>query len=183
MSTKRIAVTAAAGLAIVLVMNRDRPVISPPMWPRITTLTGFNGELAALAARNEALDVERERLRQEIDLSTELAQRLIASAWSEGRATGNAPRPWPWADLKPVGRLRVAARGIDLYVLDNASLRSLAFGPALVRTIAVALQLGLQDAQWRRHRRLLGLAHRRREHEQHGQQGKDTRLPGHRINQ
>lgn len=61
-----------------------------------------------------------------------LAQRLIASAWSEGRETGDTPRPWPWADLKPVGRLRVAARGIDLYVLDHASLRSLAFGPALM---------------------------------------------------
>jgi sortase A len=61
-----------------------------------------------------------------------LAQRLIASAWSEGRENGVARRPWPWADLRPVARLRVASRGVDLYVLDTASLRALAFGPALV---------------------------------------------------
>jgi sortase A len=61
-----------------------------------------------------------------------LAQRLIASSWSEARASGVAPRPWPWADLRPVGRLKVTSRAVDLYVLDNASLRALAFGPALV---------------------------------------------------
>ena len=61
-----------------------------------------------------------------------LAQRLIASAWTEGRERGDAPRPWPWADMRPVARLTVASRGVDLYVLDNASPRALAFGPAHV---------------------------------------------------
>ena len=61
-----------------------------------------------------------------------LAQRLIASAWTQARDGGPARRPWPWADMRPVARLRVAARGVDLYVLDNASPRALAFGPAHV---------------------------------------------------
>jgi len=61
-----------------------------------------------------------------------VAQRLIASAWSHASA-GRAPRrPWPWADLRPVARLTVPARHIELYVLDDASRRSLAFGPGLV---------------------------------------------------
>ena len=61
-----------------------------------------------------------------------MAQRLIASAWSQGRDGGAARRPWPWADMRPVARLTVAARGVELYVLDNASPRALAFGPAHV---------------------------------------------------
>ena len=61
-----------------------------------------------------------------------LAQRLIASAWEGAREGGPARRPWPGADLRPVARLSVPARGVDLYVLDNASARALAFGPAHV---------------------------------------------------
>ena len=61
-----------------------------------------------------------------------LAQWLIAEAWRAGREDGRTRRPWPGADLRPVARLSVDARHIDLYVLDNASPRALAFGPALV---------------------------------------------------
>lgn len=61
-----------------------------------------------------------------------LAQRLIASSWQVARAGGNAPRPWPGADIRPVARLTVPAQGVDLYVLEEASMRSLAYGPAHV---------------------------------------------------
>ena len=61
-----------------------------------------------------------------------LAQRLIASAWDQARDGGPARRPWPGADMRPIARLTVRSRGVDLYVLDNASPRALAFGPALV---------------------------------------------------
>jgi sortase A len=61
-----------------------------------------------------------------------LAQRLIASAWTQARDGGPARRPWPWADMRPVARLTLASRKVDLYVLDHASPRSLAFGPAHV---------------------------------------------------
>lgn len=61
-----------------------------------------------------------------------IAQRLIASAWIQARDGGPARRPWPWADMRPVARLRLASRKVDLYVLDNASPRALAFGPAHV---------------------------------------------------
>ena len=61
-----------------------------------------------------------------------LAQQLIARAWSEGREGDVPRRPWPGADLRPVARLSVPSREVDLYVLDNASPRALAFGPALV---------------------------------------------------
>jgi sortase A len=61
-----------------------------------------------------------------------IAQRLIARAWAHAGDTGLAQRPWPGADMRPIARLTLATRGVDLYVLDNASPRALAFGPALV---------------------------------------------------
>ncbi len=60
-----------------------------------------------------------------------LAQQLIAGAWAHA-GTGRAVRPWPWADMHPIARLTVPARHLELYVLDNASPRALAFGPGLV---------------------------------------------------
>ena len=67
-----------------------------------------------------------------IHAKARLAQHLIASAWVGARDGGPARRPWPWADMRPVARLTVPGRGVDLYVLDNASPRALAFGPAHV---------------------------------------------------
>jgi sortase A len=61
-----------------------------------------------------------------------LAQHLIASAWVQARDGGPSRRPWPWADMRPVARLMVPSLGIELFVLDNASPRALAFGPAHV---------------------------------------------------
>jgi sortase A len=61
-----------------------------------------------------------------------LAQHLIASAWKTARDGGPARRPWPWADMRPIARLAVPARHVELYVLDSATPRALAFGPAHV---------------------------------------------------
>lgn len=62
-----------------------------------------------------------------------LAQRLIASAWVRTLAGGREVKPWPWADTWPIARLRTATTANDLdadiYVLADASGRSLAFGP------------------------------------------------------
>ena len=57
-----------------------------------------------------------------------VAQRLIASAWGNARH-GAARRPWPWADMRPIARMTIASRGVDLFVLDSTSPRALAFGP------------------------------------------------------
>jgi len=61
-----------------------------------------------------------------------VAQELIASSWQQARDGGVARRPWPWADMRAVARLTVPAHHVDLFVLDNASPRALAFGPAHV---------------------------------------------------
>jgi sortase A len=61
-----------------------------------------------------------------------VAQELIASSWKQARDGGVARRPWPWADMRAVARLTVPALRVDLFVLDDANPRALAFGPAHV---------------------------------------------------
>jgi len=61
-----------------------------------------------------------------------LAQKLIATAWARTLAGEKDVRPWPWADTWPIARLKIEASHVDLYVLADASGRSLAFGPGLV---------------------------------------------------
>ena len=61
-----------------------------------------------------------------------LAQKLIASAWAQARDGGVSRRPWPGADTRPIARLTVPSRGVELFVLAGASGRSLAFGPGHV---------------------------------------------------
>ena len=71
-----------------------------------------------------------------------LAQRLIASSWEQTLAGERHVRPWPWADMWPVARLRVPAAGVDLYVLADASGRSLAFGPGYLSGSATPGSVG-----------------------------------------
>lgn len=51
-------------------------------------------------------------------------------AWEETERTGRPTPPWPWADTHPIGRLRIPALGYDEVILEGASPRNLAFGPA-----------------------------------------------------
>ncbi|HKZ73131.1 MAG TPA: class GN sortase [Steroidobacteraceae bacterium] len=60
-----------------------------------------------------------------------LAQVLIAHAWERARNGEPDAKPWPWADTRPVARLTFVGRAArPLTVLDGASGRNLAFGPA-----------------------------------------------------
>ncbi len=74
-----------------------------------------------------------------IYLKAELAQLLIARAWS---AAGPS-KPWPWADTWPVARLRVPEHGVDLFVLDGEQGNALAFGPGHLRDSAAPASEGL----------------------------------------
>jgi sortase A len=64
----------------------------------------------------------------------ELAGALIRRAWEAETVQGETVRPWPWADTHPVARLRVPRLGYDEIVLEGATLRTLAFGPARLRS-------------------------------------------------
>lgn len=65
-----------------------------------------------------------------------LAQQLIASAWTRTLEGERHVKPWPWADTWPIARLKVIDRDVDLYVLADASGRSLAFGPGYLNSTA-----------------------------------------------
>ncbi|MCC6198061.1 MAG: class GN sortase [Burkholderiales bacterium] len=58
-----------------------------------------------------------------------LAQWLLHAAWDKARDSGEAVKPWPWADTHPVARLTAPGQDADVLVLAGASGRTLAFGP------------------------------------------------------
>jgi sortase A len=59
-----------------------------------------------------------------------LAHALIRRAWARTVLTGHPVRPWPGTDAVPCARLRIPSLGLDAIVLDAASPRVMAFGPA-----------------------------------------------------
>ena len=71
-----------------------------------------------------------------------LAQELIAASWQSTLAGERHVRPWPWADTWPVARLQVPSAGADLYVLADASGRTLAFGPGFLSESAAPGSVG-----------------------------------------
>lgn len=60
----------------------------------------------------------------------ELAGILVRRAWEQSIQSGMQQAPWPWADTHPVARIRIPRLGYDEIVLEGASPRTLAFGPA-----------------------------------------------------
>lgn len=60
----------------------------------------------------------------------ELAGILVRRAWQQGVQSGKPQTPWPWADTHPVARIRIPRLDYDEIVLEGASPRTLAFGPA-----------------------------------------------------
>lgn len=62
-----------------------------------------------------------------IFVKAKVAQWLIEDAWQESIVSQHPQPPWSWADTWPVAKLTLADEVI--YVLQGASLRTLAFGP------------------------------------------------------
>lgn len=60
----------------------------------------------------------------------ELAGILIRRAWKQSIESGRGQAPWPWADTHPIARLQIPRLGYDEIVLEGATPRTLAFGPA-----------------------------------------------------
>jgi len=77
-----------------------------------------------------------------IHAKAQLAQWLIASAWSQSTAENMQAKPWPWADTWPVARLEVPEYKIDQYVLAGSTGESLAFGPGYVFASAAPTEQG-----------------------------------------
>ena len=68
----------------------------------------------------------------------ELAGILIRRAWEQRIHSGKATPPWPWADTYPIARLEIPRLRYDEIVLEGATPRTLAFGPArLLSSVAI----------------------------------------------
>jgi sortase A len=67
----------------------------------------------------------------------ELAGVLIRRAWDKTARDGQSRPPWPWADTHPAARLRIPRLRYDEIVLEGATPRTLAFGPARLLSGAV----------------------------------------------
>ena len=61
-----------------------------------------------------------------------LAHGLISYSWQHYRATGQALKPWPWADTTAVGQLHFTRLAKDVMVLSQADNTALAFSAAIV---------------------------------------------------
>src|SRR5262245_32211391 len=63
-----------------------------------------------------------------LEAKAALAAVLIDRAWEEHMKDGLDHRPWAWADIVPVARLRAPRLGIDRPILSGAAGSALAFG-------------------------------------------------------
>lgn len=71
-----------------------------------------------------------------IPAKAQVGQWLLERAWAQ-RAPGTpAPPPWPWADTRPVGVLEIPKLGLRQLILDGASGRNLAWGPAALTPVS-----------------------------------------------
>lgn len=61
-----------------------------------------------------------------------LAQMLLERAWMAAPTGGKAPKPWPWADTRPIARIKVDDLDVSEIILAGAHGRSLPFGPGHV---------------------------------------------------
>lgn len=61
-------------------------------------------------------------------LKARVAERMIRRAYAAHCVDGKPHPPWGWADMHPIGRLRVPRLGIDRMILNSASGQSMAFG-------------------------------------------------------
>lgn len=64
-----------------------------------------------------------------MDAKAIIAQGLIAHSWHQRTADSPPPTPWWWADTKAIAKLEVTRLNEQVFVMQDASGESLAFGP------------------------------------------------------
>ena len=77
-----------------------------------------------------------------MDAKAVIAQGLIAHSWQQRTAASPPPKPWRWADTKAVAKLEVKRLDQALYVMQDDSGQSLAFGPGHMNASAGISQDG-----------------------------------------
>ncbi|WP_416307143.1 class GN sortase [Neptunicella sp. SCSIO 80796] len=70
----------------------------------------------------------------------QVAQWLIKDAWQQTLDSNQWQLPWSWADTWPVAKLNLKNK--ELYILEGASGRVLAFGPGHISQTPLPMQQG-----------------------------------------
>ena len=77
-----------------------------------------------------------------MDVKAVVAQGLIAHSWQQRTAASPPPKPWWWADTKAIAKLEVKRLDKALYVMQDDSGQSLAFGPGHLNASAKVSEQG-----------------------------------------
>jgi len=77
-----------------------------------------------------------------MDAKAIAAQILIASSWDQRAGDRPPPKPWWWADTRAIAELKVTRLKKTLYVMQDDSGESLAFGPGHMHASAKPAQDG-----------------------------------------
>ncbi|MBX2847564.1 MAG: class GN sortase [Acidiferrobacterales bacterium] len=77
-----------------------------------------------------------------MDVKANVAQVLISSSWDRRTEDRPPPKPWWWADTRPIAKLEVPRLQQTLFVMQDDSGESLAFGPGHLPQSAKPNELG-----------------------------------------
>ena len=77
-----------------------------------------------------------------LEAKAKLAQVLIASSWEQRSDDRPPPKPWWWADTRAIAKLEAIRLETSLYVMQDDSGESLAFGPGHINASAAPSQAG-----------------------------------------
>ena len=79
-----------------------------------------------------------------LSAKAQLAQVLIAQAWTKVKQTKQPQqaKPWPWADTYPVARLISKQHQVNLFILQSMSGEALSFGPGVAVESSLPASLG-----------------------------------------
>lgn len=64
-----------------------------------------------------------------IPAKAQLAQYLLEQSWQQSKLKKLPIKPWPWADMFPVARMKIPSIKLDVIVLFGSSGETLAFAP------------------------------------------------------
>ncbi len=64
-----------------------------------------------------------------MDVKASIAQGLIAYSWQQRTAVSPPPKPWWWADTNAIAKLKVSRLEKEVFIMQDDSGESLAFGP------------------------------------------------------
>ncbi len=83
-----------------------------------------------------------------IETKAVVAQKLLAYSWQESKRSKKPVKPWKWADINPVGSLRVPRLGIHQIILNGHNGEALAFGPGQIKTGGSIALAGHRDSHF-----------------------------------